>query len=165
MTTGRINQVTTFHSPTSQRTWSKHLLLVVGKPLSQVGVRHQQLKIQMRPRNAFHGCTSKSEPANETPCSPISQISDTLLPVTEKQQRSWSSERTTHNRQSIQRMSRTVMADSQVVNCNRFSYQQVIHILPPLQAPSRYSSLRGNDRINPHISSDPSPSQSTLFVR
>jgi hypothetical protein len=30
---------------------------------------------------------------------------------------------------------RTVMADSQVVNCNRLSYQQVIHILPPLQAP------------------------------
>jgi phosphoenolpyruvate carboxylase len=27
---------------------------------------------------------AKSEPANETPCSPISQISDTLLPVTVK---------------------------------------------------------------------------------
>jgi len=40
---------------------------------------------------------------------------------------------------------RTVMADSQVVNCNRLSYQQVIHILPPLQAPSGYSSLRGKD--------------------
>jgi hypothetical protein len=35
----------------------------------------------MQRRNAFHSCTSKSEPANETPCSPISQISDTLLPV------------------------------------------------------------------------------------
>ena len=55
---------------------------MVGKPLSQAGVRHQQLKIQMQPRNAFRSCTSKSEPANETPCSPISQISDTLLPVT-----------------------------------------------------------------------------------
>ena len=40
---------------------------------------------------------------------------------------------------------RTVMADSQVVNCNRLSYQQVIHILPPLQAPSGYSFLRGKD--------------------
>jgi hypothetical protein len=28
-----------------------------------------------------------------------------------------------------------VAADSQVVNCNRFSYQQVIHILLPLQTP------------------------------
>lgn len=40
---------------------------------------------------------------------------------------------------------RTVMADSQVVNCNRLSYQQVIHILPPLQAPNEYSFLRGKD--------------------
>src|SRR6266699_2874875 len=30
---------------------------------------------------------------------------------------------------------RTVMADSQIVNCDRFSYQQVIHILRSLQAP------------------------------
>jgi len=165
MTTGRINQVTTFHSPTSQRTWSKHLLLVVGKPLSQVGVRHQQLKIQMRPRNAFHGCTSKSEPANETPCSPISQISDTLLPVTVKATAIMAFRENYSQPAEHPEDVRTVMADSQVVNCNRFSYQQVIHILPPLQAPSRYSSLRGNDRINPHISSDPSPSQSTLFVR
>ena len=28
-----------------------------------------------------------------------------------------------------------VTADSRVVNCNRFSYQQVIHILLSLQAP------------------------------
>jgi hypothetical protein len=40
---------------------------------------------------------------------------------------------------------RAVMADSQVVNCNRLSYQQVIHILPPLQAPNEYSFLRGKD--------------------
>jgi hypothetical protein len=91
--------------PMSQRTRSKHPVLVVGKPLWQAGVHHQELKIQMQPRNAFRSCTSKSEPANETPCSPISQISDTLLPVTKMQQRSWPSERTTHNRQSIHRMS------------------------------------------------------------
>lgn len=30
---------------------------------------------------------------------------------------------------------RTVAADSQVINCNRFSYQQGIHILRSMQAP------------------------------
>jgi hypothetical protein len=34
-----------------------------------------------------------------------------------------------------------VVVDSQVVNCNRFSYQQVIHILRSLQAPERYLTI------------------------
>jgi hypothetical protein len=102
----------------------------------------------MQPRNAFHSCTSKSEPTNETPCSPISQISDALLPVTKIATEIMAFiENYTQPAEHPEDV-RTAMADSQVVNCNRFSYQQVIHILPPLQAPNGYSSLRGKDRIN-----------------
>lgn len=35
---------------------------------------------------------------------------------------------------NTKKMSTAVAVDSQVVNCNRFSYQQVIHILHSLQA-------------------------------
>src|SRR5271155_1190355 len=35
-----------------------------------------------------------------------------------------------------------VIVDSQVVNCNRFSYQQVIHILHSSQASFRYLILK-----------------------
>ena len=73
--------------------------------------------------------------ATKTPCSPISQISSTVLLVTVKQQRSWLSKRTTNNR-SIN--STAVVVDSQVVNCNRISYQQVNHSLRSLQAPFWY---------------------------
>jgi hypothetical protein len=38
-------------------------------------------------------------------------------------------------------MSTAVVVDSQVVNCNRFSYQQVIHILRSLQAPEKVLDL------------------------
>ena len=38
---------------------------------------------------------------------------------------------------NIKKMLTAVAVDSQVVNCNRFSYQQVIHILHSLQAPDR----------------------------
>ena len=82
-----------------------------------------------------------------------------------KQQRSWPSERTTHNRQRIS--PRTVMADSQVVNCNRFSYQQVIHILPSLRAPHGYTILIGKDRFDPDRNArlKSIPSQYTLLDR
>jgi hypothetical protein len=77
--------------------------------------------------------TCVPKPAAEPPCSPVSHISSTLLPVAAKRQRSWPSERTTNNRHSVER--RTVAADSRVVSCNRFSYQQVIHILRSLRTP------------------------------
>ena len=134
MTTGRINQVTTFHLPTSRGTWSKRPLLMVGnhfrgrefitdswrfkcsvEMLSIVYVlanQHQQMKHLVPRSHKFQTHFSLS-----------------------KQQRSWPSERTTHNRQRIS--PRTIMADSQVVNCNRFSYQQVIHSLPSLRCTSR----------------------------
>ena len=38
-----------------------------------------------------------------------------------------------------------------MVNCNRSSYQQVIHILHSLQAPSRYSTLQARKRMNIHF--------------
>ena len=54
---------------------------------------------------------------------------------------------------------RTVAADSQVVNCNRFSYQQVIHILPPTQAP-KVLDLIGHNCLAPSI-----PNQCSLLDR
>jgi hypothetical protein len=59
-----------------------------------------------------------------------------------KQQESWPSKRTTNNR-STQKVSTAVAVDSQVVNCSRFSYQQVIHILRSLQAPVRVLDFLG----------------------
>jgi len=45
---------------------------------------------------------------------------------------------------------RAAMADPQVVNCNRFSYQQVIHILPSLRAPKLVLDFdRPKDRLTP----------------
>jgi len=38
-----------------------------------------------------------------------------------------------------------VIVDSQVVNCNRFSYQQVIHILHSSQASFRYLTYKGKE--------------------
>ena len=134
MTTGRINQVTTIHL-----LWYRalRLLLAAQRPLSQTGVHQTSRRINYSPT-----CASvkkdllASGAATKTPCSPISQISSTLLLVTREQQRSWPSKRTTNNRST--KMSTAVVVDSQVVNCNRFSYQQVIHILLSLQALKRY---------------------------
>lgn len=43
-----------------------------------------------------------------------------------------------------QTLSTAVIVDSQVVNCNRFSHQQAIHILHSLQASKRYSTCKGH---------------------
>ena len=134
MTTGRINQVTTFHLHTSQGTWSKRPLLMVNNHFRSREFIINGWKIQLQPRNAFHSVLTKSEPTNETPCSPISQISDTLLPVETTRIMAFR-ENYTQPAGHPKDIPSTVMADPQVVMCNRFSYQQVIHILPPLQAP------------------------------
>jgi len=148
MTTGRINQVTTFHLHTSRGTWSKRPLLMVSNHFRSREFIINGWKIQLQPRNAFHSVLTKSEPTNETPCSPISQISDTLLPVETTRIMAFR-ENYTQPAGHPKDIPSTVMADPQVVMCNRFSYQQVIHILPSLRAPSGYSTLIGEDRLTP----------------
>ena len=89
--------------------------------------------------NRYQGALSPrvlTEPrlAAKTPYSPISQSSNTLPPVAVKQQRWRPLERTTNNRPKSFDDS-TVAADSQVVSCDRFSYQQLIRFTSTMQAP------------------------------
>ena len=65
-----------------------------------------------------------------------------ISPCHIEQQRSWPSKRTTNNRSTKKKLLTAVVADSQVVNCNRFSYQQVIHILRALQASKKILDLK-----------------------
>jgi hypothetical protein len=77
--------------------------------------------------------------AIKTPCSPVSQISSTFLLVTKSNKdHGLQRELLTTGQQN---MPTAVVVDSQVVKCNRFSHQQVIHILRSLQAPERYLTL------------------------
>src|SRR6266700_2014578 len=83
----------------------------------------------MQLRNAFHSCTSKSNTlfpdlTNFRHTSPCRNDRDHGL------------QRELHTTgRAPNGYPRTVVADSQIVNCDRFSYQQVIHILRSLQAP------------------------------
>ena len=80
---------------------------------------------------AFCKCylhTSNPKPTTELPCSPISQILDTLLPVTNGNKNGGLQRELPTTDQILIRRG-TVVADSQLIKCNRFSYQQVIHIL------------------------------------
>ena len=105
-------------------------LILVGKPRSQSGVHH--LKVE---RSECDPVKFSSFAALLTT---LSQLSNHLVPrshkfqahfnLSQKQQKSWPSKRTT-NDQQYQYRHRTVKADSQVIKCSRFSYQQVIHIL------------------------------------
>jgi len=69
------------------------------------------------------------KPTIKTPYSPVSQILDTFLLVTSSNKdRGLRRELPTAGLITMNECS--AAADSQVVKCNRFSYQQVIHILP-----------------------------------
>lgn len=120
----------------------------------------------MQHRNVFHGVlTDQSQQMKHLV--PRSHKFQTHFSLS-KRQRSWPSERTTYNRQSIQRTSpSTVIADSQVVNCNRFSYQQVIHILPSLRATQWVLDSDRRRQVDPveMPGSKSIPSQSTLSDR
>lgn len=65
--------------------------------------------------------------AIKTPCSPISQILDVFLLVTSNMDQSLLRELPSTGYVKLRHC--TVVADSQVVVCNRFSYQQAIHSL------------------------------------
>ena|SRR3981189_836324 len=81
MTTGRINQVTTFRPYTPKdATHDNHdseVTFSFGS--SSIGRR---FSCNLRDRSALSH-TSYLKPTTKTPCSPVSQISDTFLPVTE----------------------------------------------------------------------------------
>src|ERR1700722_9811756 len=164
MTTGRINQVTTFQMRPppggGERNAQYSRPLTVAFPVGsfhltveRLGHSYSLLSAQER--------TCVPKPATEPPCSPVSHISSALLPVAVKQQRSWPSERTTNNRHSVKER-RTVAADSRVASCNRFSYQQVIHILLSLRTPEVLDLWRQerNPEGAPFTSQAPSYSES-----
>ena len=124
MTTGRINQVTTFHLPTSQRTWSKRPLLMVGnhfrsREFINNGWRFkcsiEMLSIVYWQIRASKWITLFPDLTNFWHTSPCWSNRD----------RGLQRELHTTGREHPKNVPRTVMADSQVVNCNRFSYQQV----------------------------------------
>ena len=129
MTTGRINQVTTFHSHKSATHDSHSCEAVFSWGSSSNGQRFKcnldygSLMVLRSLKHTFN-----------TPCSPISQISDVLLQVMIKRRGSESSKRTTIHRLCC-RNTCSVEADSQVVGCNRFSYQQSIHSLRHCKLP------------------------------
>ena len=104
MTTGRINQVTTIRFAP---------ILMAQTPLSQMGVHYQ----------TSWRVNYSMEPQLTPPCSPGLTNFKHSSPCRTEQQRSWPSKRTTNNRSA--EMLTAVVVDSQVVNCNRFGYQQV----------------------------------------
>lgn len=73
--------------------------------------------------------TRNPKSTTELPCSPISQILGTRLPVTNGNRNGGLQRELPMTSQVIPKWHGTVMVDSQFIKCNRFSYQQVIHIL------------------------------------
>ena len=121
MTTGRINQVTTFH---------ERQVDAVKRPLQPSrSSLNGQLNLNMQYKIAFGFPTSYARTTSQDALFPRSHKLQAHFSLSLEQQRSWPSVRTTINRYYY-----TVKADSQMVSCDRFSYQQVIHFLHPLQA-------------------------------
>jgi len=113
------------------------------RPPSQTGVHQTSRRINCSSTRARHfpkrgkrtSLTGESQQLKHlVPRSHKFQAQFSLLQ--KEQQRSQPLKRTTNNR-STEKLT-AVIVDSQVVNCNRFSYQQVIHIPRSLQAPRRY---------------------------
>jgi len=142
MTTGRINQVTTFRPCTPKSaTHDSH-----DKSLSRSGVSliGRRFSCNLRELSAISH-TSNPKPTTKTPYSPVSQISDTLLLVTRS-----------NKDHGLQRELPTTGALTQQswripkwLNATRFSYQQVIHSLLQCKH-QRYSTFvsRGTRRLN-----------------
>jgi hypothetical protein len=126
MTTGRINQVTTFRpcTPKDATHDSRDSEVTFSFGSSSIGRR---FSCNLRERSALPH-TSYLKPTTETPYSPVSQISDALLPVA-CSNRDHGLRRELPTTGHVNQDTAAVAADSQVVKCNRFSYQQVIHSL------------------------------------
>jgi len=145
MTTGRINQVTTIHL-----LWIQSITTVTNstKPCSQTGVHQTSRRVNYSPDQ--HSSLIRRELAwNE-------QQLKHLVPRSHKFQAHFSLSHKSNKNHGLQRELLTtgqqnlltaVIVDSQVVNCNRFSYQQVIHILRSLQAPERYLTSKARKQV------------------
>src|SRR6266446_7319687 len=100
MTTGRINQVTTFHLPTSGGTWNNLLLLMVSNHFRsrEFVINGCRFKCSVEMLSIVVLATQSQQMTHLVPRSHKFQTHFSLS----KRQRSWPSERTTHNRQSTQ---------------------------------------------------------------
>jgi len=131
MTTGRINQVTTIHLPTKRSTIAQYLQRSLSACFPEPEFIDMSWLIQLQPCFCFL-CFRKVLRKTmisriETPCSPISQISDmsTLVQWTSRRQ---SSVGTTNSRQYENIHFAQPWRIPKWLRCDRFSYQQVIHI-------------------------------------
>jgi hypothetical protein len=93
-------------------------------PLSQMGVHQTSWRINY-----------SMKPQLKPPCSPDLTNFKHSSPCHPKQQRSWPSQRTTNNRST--KMLTAVIVDSQMANCNRIGYQQVIPHSPFIASTSK----------------------------
>jgi len=77
--------------------------------------------------------SQNQRPAIETPCSPDSQISNTLPTVANEATEMAVLKENYQQPAKVNKDNSTVAADSQVANCFRLGYQQVIHITSTVQ--------------------------------
>jgi hypothetical protein len=135
MTTGRINQVTTFLKPCPAITRKqRHSSVLTTTRTAEafgagsfVNMKLYRIDHNDWQRFPLRYWAKNQKPTAETPYPPISHNSNALPPV-------GLATRMAALRENYQQPAKvneddsTVAADSQVDNCNRFSYQQVIHI-------------------------------------
>ena len=126
MTTGRINQVTTFPDPRSVKSMASHSHR--HHLLSERGV-HQVVNCLDTSAQSMLKCVSEPNCLDSR-----SHISWTRSPSCNKQLGSRSSEGTTNSQSS--ECDNTAVVDSQVSSCERFGHWQVIHILQQCKLPS-----------------------------
>ncbi len=131
MTTGRINQVTTFQMHHKMQ----HHVLAIQWLLSTMGVRYKASKprwlfsSQLMAAFRVNRTRTLIESVKETPYSPDLTYFRQALPVCKSAQRSPSSERTTSKPAKQPCGSSIVAAYPRVINCNNwFSHRQTIHI-------------------------------------
>jgi hypothetical protein len=119
--------------------------------ISRKGV-HKPKLISRSSRN-FKRCSGRSRTSPiqsqrpRPPCSPISHISSAFLPVTASPATEIMAFEENYQRPTSSQ--RTVVADSQVISCNRFSYQQVIRIHHSLQAQIVLDFIAGTETQSP----------------
>jgi len=150
MTTGRINQVTTFRPCALSRAQLPNTNKT-GLP-SWSGVHQFWLKTQKQPAKAFRQrChTSSHKPATEPPCSPVSQISSQLLPVTRATEIMTFRE----NYQIDQQLSSEPQQSWRILKwltAHRTGHWQVIHITSPIASSDTVLDLYWHKSCSRHL--------------
>jgi hypothetical protein len=129
MTTGRINQVTTFH-PCRAREPLQNVRVITAEAAFAVGSSLFELIYDLTAANTSvqpEGVlASKSQQLNRLV--PRSHILQTHFSLSQAATEIMAF-RENYQQPVTSLGCRTVAADSQVVKCDRFSYQQVIHII------------------------------------